>query len=121
MTTAEGTQSNAEANVGKVSALEHAVEDVPVLDTATAGSDTVAPAADRRPPRDRFRHRRPPRWQTISTREISLDRRIRLRVLAGSLLGAGCLVLAPRLQPGGASPFAAPSGAVAWLAVIVGI
>ena len=106
---------------GEVSALEHAVNGVPVLDTPTEGFDSAAPAADRRPRGDRPRHRRPPRWQTISNREISLDRRARLRLLAGSLIGAGCLVLAYRLQPGDASPFAAPSGAVAWIALIAGI
>jgi hypothetical protein len=117
MTTTRGTQSNAD----KVSALEHAVNGVPVLDTPTEGFDSAAPAADRRPRGDRHRHRRPARWQTISNREISLNRRARLRLLAGSLIGAGCLVLAYRLQPGEASPFAAPSGAVAWIALIAGI
>lgn len=125
MTTTQGTQSNpesnAESNAGKVSALEHAVNGVPVLDTPTEGFDSAAPAADLRPPGDRYRHRRPPRWQTISDREISLDRRARLRLLAGALIGAGCLVLAYRLQPGEGSPFAAPSGAVAWIALIAGI
>jgi hypothetical protein len=119
MTTTRGTQSNAD----KVSALEHAVNGVPVLDTPTEGFDSAAPAAERRPRGDRHRHRRrrPGRWQTISNREISLNRRARLRLLAGSLIGAGCLVLAYRLQPGEGSPFAAPSGAVAWIALIAGI
>ena len=118
MTTAEGTPSNA----GAVSALEHAVNGAPVLRTSTAGFDSAAPAAGRRPRRHRGgRHRRPGRWQTISNREISLDRRARLRLLAGSLIGAGCLVLAYRLQPGEGSPFAAPSGTVAWIALIAGI
>ena len=49
MTTAEGTPSNA----GKVSALEHAVNGVPVLGTSTAEFDSAAPAADRRRRRDR--------------------------------------------------------------------
>jgi hypothetical protein len=128
MTTAEGTSSTA----GEVSALEHAVNGEPVLGTSTADVDAAeadaagadsdaAPAADQRPRRDRPRHRRPPRWQTRSNREISLDRRLRLRLLAGSLIGAGCLVLAYRFQPGEASPFAAPSGAVGWIALIAGI
>ena len=38
MTTAEGTSSNA----GAVSALEHAVNGVPVLRTSTAGFDSAA-------------------------------------------------------------------------------
>jgi hypothetical protein len=116
MTTAEGTQSKA----GKVSALEHAVNGVPVLGSSTAEADSAAHAADRRPRGGRHR-RRPGRWQTISNREISLNRRARLRLLAGSLIGAGCLVLAYRLQPGEGSPFAAPSGTVAWIALIAGI
>lgn len=111
MTTTEGTQSNAESSAGEVSELEHAVNGVPVADTPIEGFYSAGPAS----------HRRPPRWQTISNREISLERRARLRLLAGSLIGAGCLVLAYHLQPGEASPFAAPSGAVAWMALIAGI
>jgi hypothetical protein len=125
MTTTEGTHPNAEPNAdsnpGNVSELKHAVNGVPVLDTPTQGFDSAAPAADQRPRRDLHSHRRPPRWQTRSNREISLDRRLRLRLLAGSLIGAGCLVLAYRLQPGEGSPFAAPSGALAWIALIAGI
>jgi hypothetical protein len=122
MTTTEETQPNAEPSTGKVSALAHAVNGVLVRDAPTAEFDSAALAADRRPLGDRPRHRRPPRWQTISDREISLDRRVRLRLLAGSLVGTGCLVLAYRLlQPGEASPVAAPSGAVAWAAVLAGI
>jgi hypothetical protein len=120
MTTAEGTSSNA----GKVSALEHAVNSAPVLGSSTAGADTAAaaPAADGRRRGDRGgRHRRLGRWRTIGNREISNDRRARLRLLAGSLIGAGCLVLAYRLQPGEGSPFAAPSGTVAGIALIAGI
>jgi hypothetical protein len=59
--------------------------------------------------------------ETTDDREISLDRRARLRLLAGSLIGAGCLVLAFVLQPGAASPFAAPSTVSAWIALIAGI
>ena len=105
----------------QVSALEHAVNGEPVLRTSTAGFDSAAPAADRHRRRDRGRHRRPGRWQAIANREISQDRRARLRLLAGSLIGAGCLLLAYRLQPGEGSPFAAPSGTVAWIALIAGI
>jgi hypothetical protein len=120
MTTAETTPSNAD----KLSALEHAVNGVPVLRSSTTGFDSAAaaPAAD--PPRRRDRgvhRRRPGRWQTIGNREISHDRRPRLRLLAGSLIGAGCLVLAYRLQPDERSPFAAPSGTVGWIALIAGI
>jgi hypothetical protein len=105
VTTAEGTPSNA----GKVSTLEDAVNGVPVLPLSTVGRGRGG------------RHGRPGRWQTIGNREISHDRRARLRLLAGSLIGAVCLVLAYRLQPGEESPFAAPSGTVAWIALIAGI
>jgi hypothetical protein len=44
-----------------------------------------------------------------------------LRLLAGSALGVGCILLAQRLQPAGGSPFAAPSGPVAWTALTCGI
>jgi hypothetical protein len=111
MTTTEGTQSNAESSAGKVSELEHAVNGMPVPDPPAEELDSAGPAS----------HRRPPHWQTISSREISLDRKARLRLLAGSLIGAGCLVLAYRLQPGDASPFDAPSGVVGWIALIAGI
>jgi hypothetical protein len=113
MTTTEGTQSNAESSTEEVSELEHEheVNGVPVPDPPTEEFYAAGPAS----------HRRPPHWQTITSREISLDRKARLRLLAGSLVGAGCLVLAYRLQPGDASPFAAPSGVVGWIALIAGI
>jgi hypothetical protein len=120
MTTTKGTASNA----GNVSALEHAVNGAPVPRTSTAGFDSaaVAPGARRRRRRGRGGHHgRPRRRQTIGNREISHDRRARLLMLAGSLIGAGCLVLAYRLQPGERSPFAAPSGTVGWIALIAGI
>jgi hypothetical protein len=113
MTTTEGTQSNAESNAGNVSALEHAVNGAPVLDTPTEGFDSAAPATDR--------HRHRHRGENTGSREISQDRRARLWLLADSLIGTGCLVLAYGLQPGEASPFASPSGAVGWIALIAGI
>ena len=116
MTTTEGTQSNAESDAGKTSALEHSVNGVPVVDTPTEGFDTDASAADH------HRHRRGPvRRQSMSDREISVDRTARLRLLAGSVFGAGCLLLAYCLQPGESSPFAAPSGAAGWIALLAGI
>ena len=111
MTTTEGTQSNAESSTEGVPELEHAVNGVPVPDPPAEELYSAGPAS----------HRRPPHWQTVTSREISLDRKARLRLLAGSLIGAGCLVLSYRLQPGDASPFAAPSGVVAWIALIAGI
>jgi hypothetical protein len=121
MTTSDGIQSKTR----EVSTLEEAVNAVPAIDDAPAEEPDSAPPAPDRPPLgdhpDRPRHRRLPRWQTISDHEISLDRTARLRVLTCSLIGAGCLLLAHRLQSSDTSPFAAPSGAVAWIALIAGI
>jgi hypothetical protein len=118
MTIAEGTQSNAESEAGEVAAL--AFKGAPLLEESTPAGDFAAPAGRRRRHRG-GQHRSPERWRTISHHEILLDRRARLEVLAGSLIGAGCLVLAYRLQPGEGSLFAAPSGTVAWIALIAGI
>ena len=98
MTTTKGIPSNA----GKVSALEHAVNGEPILGSSAAEADSdAAPAAVRRRRRDRGgHHRRQVPTQTISHRKISQDRRARLRLLAGTLIGSGCLVLASYLQPG---------------------
>jgi hypothetical protein len=118
MTRAEGAPSSD----GDVLALEQAVNGVPLLEESTAAVDSAAPAGGRRLRRDRGgQHRSPERWRTIGYRRISHDRRTRLRVLGGSLIGAGCLVLAYRLQPFEGSSFAAPSSTVAWIALIVGI
>jgi hypothetical protein len=119
MTTADGAPFDA----GKVSALEHAVNNVSVLDTSTAGShSTVAlSAAGPRRRRDHGRHHRGRGGQTTGNRGIVRERRARLRLLTGSLIGAGCLVLASRLQPSEVSPFAEPSGTVAWIALVAGI
>ena len=82
----------------KVSALEHAVNGVPVLRTSTAGFDSAASRGRPTPSSRRGgRHRRPGRWQTIGNREISHDRRARLRLLAGSLIGVR--VPCARLSP----------------------
>jgi hypothetical protein len=51
--------------------------------------------------------------------QILRDRLPRLRLLAGSAVGVGCLVLAQWLHPGGVSPIAAPSDPVAWRTAIV--
>jgi hypothetical protein len=59
--------------------------------------------------------------ETTVSREISQDRRARLRVLAGSLIGSACLVVAVVIQPGQASPFAGLSNVSAWIAFIAGI
>jgi hypothetical protein len=53
--------------------------------------------------------------------EVPRDRRARLRLLAGSAIGVGCLFAAHWLAPAQGSLFAAPSGAVGWLAMICGI
>jgi hypothetical protein len=112
---------DAPSSDGDVLALEHAVNGVPLLEDSTAAVDSAAPAGGRRRRRDRGgQHRSPERWRTIGHHAILLDRRARLEVLAGSLIGSGCLVLASRLLPGDASPFAAPSGTVGWIALIAG-
>lgn len=119
MTTAEGVPSDA----GKVSALRRAVNNMSVLDTSTAGShSTVAPSAagpHRR--RDHGRHERRRGAQTTGSRDIVRERQARLWLLTGSLIGAGCLMLASRLQPREVSLFAEPSGTVAWIALVAGI
>jgi hypothetical protein len=119
MTIAGGTPSSA----GKVSALEHTENGAPFLGASTAGLDSAAaaPAAARRRRRDRGGHHRRRGGLTADSRGIVRDRRARLRLLAGSLTGAGCLVLAYRLQPDAGSPFAAPSGTAAWIALLAGI
>jgi hypothetical protein len=114
MTTVEDSPLTA----GRISAFERS----PIRRSSTAGFHSGAAAPDLRRRRNRGgRHRRPGPWRIIGHREISAERRPRLRLLAGSLIGAGCLVLAFHLQPDGGSPFATPSGTVAWIAVIVGI
>ena len=88
---------------GDTAVTEHAVNGVP-----------VRPA--------RGRHRR--RWglgTANSEREVPRDRSARLRVLAGSVIGVGCLFVAYWLAPEQGSLFAAPSGAVGWIAMICGI
>ena len=67
------------------------------------------------------RHRRRGRRQTDLGHGISRDRRPQMRLLASSLIGTACLMLALYLQPSERSPFAAPSGTVGWLAFIAGI
>jgi hypothetical protein len=109
MTNAEDTLSSEDT----VSAPDQAVEAASAADTPTEGFDSAAPAADR------HRHRR--RVEPPGGREVSQDRRARLWLLANSLIGTGCLVLAYALQPGEASPFAAPSGAASWIALIAGV
>ncbi len=88
---------------GDTAVTEHAVNGVP-----------VRPA--------RGRHRRSWGLGTAnSEREVPRDRSARLRVLAGSVIGVGCLFVAYWLAPEQGSLFAAPSGAVGWIAMICGI
>ncbi len=82
---------------------EHAVNGVP--ETPTAGPDTASVE---------------PAGQHTSSREIPLDGP-RLRLLAASALGVGCLLLAQRLGAGQGQPLVSPSGPVAWTAVFCGI
>src|SRR5262245_25191383 len=53
--------------------------------------------------------------------EVPRDRTARLRLLAGSAIGVGFLVVAYWLAPEQHSLLAAPSGAVGWIATICGI
>jgi hypothetical protein len=115
MTNAEDTLSDE----GKAPAPEHTGNGVPVSDTAEPGFDSATPGADQS--RLDHRHRRHlGRLQTTGGRERTLDRWTRGRILAGSLIGSGCLMLA-LLQPDEGSPFAGPSGPVAWIELIAGI
>ena len=88
---------------GTIAVLGHTVKDAPALPTSTAKLDAAAPVG-----------------RSTGGHEVSRDRGARLRLLAASALGVGCLFLAQGLQPGGGSPFAAVSGPVAWTAVICG-
>jgi hypothetical protein len=56
-----------------------------------------------------------------SRRKAGQQRAVRLRVLAGSLLGVTLLFVAQRLLPHGGAPFALPTGWTAWLAAVCGI
>lgn len=105
---------------GNVLVPDQAVNGAPAAGTATAGSAPAAAAADQRPA-GHGRHELRGGRQTTRSREISQNRRVRLQLLAGALIGTGCLVLSYLLQPGDASPFAAPSNAIAWIALIAGI
>jgi hypothetical protein len=108
-------------NAGTISAFERVVHGAPVLRWSTPGLDSGSAAPAPGPRRRRGRHRTPSLWQRLGTRETLDDRWPRLRLLAGSLIGVGCLALAHRLQPAGGSPFAVPSGTAAWIALIAGI
>jgi hypothetical protein len=70
----------------------------------------------------RGRHRS--RWGLftgIGWPETPRDRNARLRVLAASAIGVGCLFLAYWLAPAQGSLFVAPSGGTAWIAMILGV
>lgn len=105
------------------SAPEQAPPELPVTEApATRTATAEAPAAAEVGQQHHGRGRHELRVSdTMSSRAISQDRRARLRLLAGSLVGAGCLVIAFVLPLGEASPFAVPSNAAAWIALIAGI
>jgi hypothetical protein len=102
MTNLEGRRSSS----GRISATEHAVNGVPVPGTTVASRD-IGTAA--------------PKGQSTSSHEVLHDGVARLRLIGWSAIGVGCLLLAERLQPEGGSPFAVPSGFVAWTAVVCGV
>jgi hypothetical protein len=120
MTHAEDTLAS-EVNV---SAPEQTAPEVPVNEASANGTATAelqsATAAAGQGNDGHGRHELRGS-ETVGSRAVVRDRRARVRVLAGSLIGAGCLVLAFVLQPGEASPFAAPSNASAWIALTAGI
>ncbi|KWX56730.1 hypothetical protein [Mycobacterium sp. NAZ190054] len=71
-------------------------------------------------------HRQP--WygqlRNVAARAVPVTPRTRwarVQVLAGSLLGVGCLVAAHRLQPDSGSLFAPPTRAVEWLVLVCGV
>jgi len=104
-----------------VVAFEHTREDEPIDNPLAAWFESAAevPVADTS---GRIgRHRASGRRRKPSNRKVAHDRMARLRLLGGSLIGAACLVLAFRLQPGGGSPFRPPSEMVGWIALIAGI
>src|SRR5690348_5752037 len=89
----------------------------PVDDELTEGVVNRMPLA---PARGRHRSR----WGLftgIGWPETPRDRNARLRVLAASAVGVGCLFLAHWLAPEQGSLFVAPSGAAAWIAMILGV
>jgi hypothetical protein len=120
MTNAEDTLSTE----NKVSAPEQAAPEIPFNEAPAAGTES----AESRSAADTAEHGGDGRGrhffgcgQTTGSRAISQDRRVRLQLLASSVIGIGCLLLANRLHPSEASPLAAPSNAVAWIAMIAGI
>lgn len=93
--------------VSSVAVTEQAVNGAPVQSTSTAAMDNPAAPAVLAGERPRT--------------GVRQDRMARLRLLAGSALGVGCLLVAHWLQPEQGSLFAAPSDPVAWTAMICGI
>jgi len=118
MTNIEDTLSSED----EVSTSERAVNGGPAAGMSAVESDpalTEVHRGDNRHGRHELHKDR--RGEATGSREISQDRRARLSLLAGSLVGVVCLVLAYSVQPGDASPFAPPSGVVAWIALIAGV
>jgi hypothetical protein len=101
---------------GPIAATEHAVNGVPVPSASTMGRDIPPPSADLAGESTTSGDR-----EARRAREVPQDRMARLRLLATSALGVGCLFVAHWLQPGSRLLFAAPSGPVAWIGVICGI
>jgi hypothetical protein len=99
-----------------ITVTEHAVNGVPVQPTSTVGRD-IPPA----PPLLAGKETRSGERKLRQAREVRQDRMARLRLLAGSATGVGCLFVAHWLHPDQGSLFGAPSGPVAWTAVICGI
>jgi hypothetical protein len=93
-----------------ITMTEHAVDGVPVQPTSTVGRE-IPPALAVLAGED----------TRSGQRKLRQDRMARLRLLAGSAIGVGCLFVAHWLHRDQGSLFGAPSGPVAWTAVICGI
>jgi hypothetical protein len=102
--------------ISSVAVSEHALYGAPVLPSSTAVGDN--PAAPAELAGEGTRSGEP---KLREAREVRQDRTARLRLLAGSTVGVGCLLVAHWLQPEQGSLFAAPSDPVAWTAMICGI
>ena len=86
----------------------------PVDDAVTEGALNGVPVA---PAHGRHRSR----WGLGNGHSEPANRNARLRLLAASAIGVGCLFVAHWLAPAQGSLFAAPSRATSWIAMIFGL
>jgi hypothetical protein len=98
--------NNDSTSLAEIDLVDFEVVDMPILDLAVTPAErraTTSPGVG------------------IRDRAVLVDRPVRVRLLAGSAVGVVLLVLGLGLQPHGDSPFAGPSGPVAWIAAICGV